>query len=51
MNGEKIALRIKWLYGVADMGIAMLTASIQFFLLYFYTDVVHIDPAMAGMAL
>ncbi len=51
MNGEKIALRIKWLYGVADMGIAMLTASIQFFLLFFYTDVVHIDPAMAGMAL
>lgn len=51
MMSEKIATGTKWLYGVADMGIAMLTASIQFFLLYFYTDVVHIDPAMAGMAL
>ena len=51
METEKIPTRIKWLYGVADMGIAMLTASIQFFLLFFYTDVVHIDPALAGTAL
>jgi GPH family glycoside/pentoside/hexuronide:cation symporter len=51
MNGEKISTRIKLLYGMADTGIAMLTASIQFFLLYFYTDIVHIDPAMAGTAL
>ncbi|RPI85699.1 MAG: MFS transporter [Chloroflexi bacterium] len=51
MSTEKISNRIKWLYGVADMGIAMLTASIQFFLLYFYTDVVRIDPALAGTAL
>jgi GPH family glycoside/pentoside/hexuronide:cation symporter len=48
---EKIATRIKLLYGVADLGIAMLTASIQFFLLIFYTDIAHIDPAMAGTAL
>jgi GPH family glycoside/pentoside/hexuronide:cation symporter len=51
MNTEKIPNKVKWLYGVADMGIAMLTASIQFFLLYFYTDIVHIDPALAGTAL
>jgi GPH family glycoside/pentoside/hexuronide:cation symporter len=51
MNTEKIPTKVKWLYGVADMGIAMLTASIQFFLLYFYTDIVHIDPALAGTAL
>jgi len=42
METEKISTRIKWLYGVADMGIAMLTASVQFFLLFFYTDIVHI---------
>jgi GPH family glycoside/pentoside/hexuronide:cation symporter len=48
---EKISSRIKVLYGVADLGIAMLTASIQIFLLIFYTDIVHIDPAIAGMAL
>ncbi len=51
METEKIPARIKWLYGVADLGIAMLTASIQFFLLFFYTDIVHIDPALAGTAL
>src|SRR5512139_1974952 len=51
METEKIPTRVKWLYGVADLGIAMLTASIQFFLLFFYTDVVHIDPALAGTAL
>ena len=51
MENEKIPTRIKWLYGVADLGIAMLTASVQFFLLFFYTDVVHIDPALAGTAL
>ena len=48
---EKISNKIKVLYGVADLGIAMLTASIQFFLLIFYTDIAHIDPAMAGTAL
>lgn len=51
METEKIRTKTKWLYGVADLGIAMLTASIQFFLLYFYTDVVHIDSALAGTAL
>jgi GPH family glycoside/pentoside/hexuronide:cation symporter len=48
---EKISTKIKLLYGVADLGIAMLTASVQFFLLIFYTDIAHIDPAMAGTAL
>lgn len=48
---EKLSTKLKVLYGVADLGIAMLTASIQFWLLFFYTDVAHIDPAMAGTAL
>jgi len=48
---EKLSAKIKVLYGVADLGIAMLTASIQFFLLYFLTDVVLVDPALAGTAL
>jgi GPH family glycoside/pentoside/hexuronide:cation symporter len=48
---EKLSAKVKLLYGVADLGIAMLTASVQFFLLYFLTDVVLVDPAMAGTAL
>jgi len=48
---EKLAARTKVLYGVADGGIAMLTASIQFFLLFFYTDVLGMDPGLTGTAL
>lgn len=48
---EKLSARVKVRYGVADLGIAMLTASVQFFLLYFLTDVVLVDPALAGTAL
>ncbi len=48
---EKLTAKAKVLYGVADLGIALLTASIQFFLLFFYTDIAGIDPALAGMAL
>lgn len=48
---EKLTLKSKVLYGIADLGISLLTASIQFFLLFFYTDIAGIDPALAGMAL
>ncbi|HLB64166.1 MAG TPA: MFS transporter [Anaerolineales bacterium] len=48
---ERLSARTKILYGVADCGIAMLTASLQFFLLFFYTDVLAIDPGLAGTAL
>ncbi len=51
MKKERLSDRIKLLYGVADLGIAMLTASVQFFLLYFLTDVVLVDSALAGTAL
>ncbi|MBU0928498.1 MAG: MFS transporter [Spirochaetes bacterium] len=48
---SKLALRTKIAYGVADLGISLLTASIQFFLLFFYTDILGIDPGIAGTAL
>ena len=44
MMSEKISAKTKVLYGMADLGIAMLTASVQFFLLYFLTDIVLVDP-------
>ena len=47
----RLANRTKVFYGIADLGISMLTASIQFFLLFFYTDIAGIDPALAGTAL
>jgi GPH family glycoside/pentoside/hexuronide:cation symporter len=51
LTTEKLRARTKILYGVADFGIAMLTASLQFFLLFFLTDVLAIDPGLAGTAL
>lgn len=51
LKAEKLPTRTKVLYGVADAGIAMLTASIQFFLLFFYTDVLGLDPGLSGTAL
>lgn len=51
LTTEKLPARTKVLYGVADSGIAMLTASLQFFLLFFYTDVLGMDPGLSGTAL
>jgi len=48
---EKLSLKTKIFYGIADLGISLLTASIQFFLLFFYTDIAGIDPGLAGTAL
>ena len=47
----KLPLKTKIAYGVADLGISLLTASIQFFLLFYYTDILGIDPGLAGTAL
>lgn len=48
---EKLSTPAKILYGIGDLGISLLTASIQFFLLFFYTDIAGIDPALAGTAI
>jgi GPH family glycoside/pentoside/hexuronide:cation symporter len=48
---EKIPLGNKLKYGLADLGFALITSAMQFFLLFYYTDVAGIDPALAGLAL
>jgi GPH family glycoside/pentoside/hexuronide:cation symporter len=48
---EKLHNGTKVIYGVADLGIQALTAAIQFWMLFFFTDVAHIDPGLAGTAL
>ncbi len=47
----KLALGTKVKYGLADLGFALITSAIQFFLLFYYTDVAGINPALAGSAL
>lgn len=48
---EKLGNKLKVIYGIGDLGIQALTASIQFWMLFFFTDVAHIDPGLAGTAL
>lgn len=47
----KVSNRIKVLYGIADSGIAMLTSIVQFFLLFYYTDIALLDAGLVGTAL
>ncbi len=45
---QKLTLGSKFRYGLADMGFALITSAMQFFLLYYYIDVAGINPALAG---
>ena len=48
---QKLTLGTKFRYGLADLGFSLITSAIQFFLLFYYTDVAGINPALAGSAL
>ncbi len=47
----RLTLGTKVRYGLADLGFALITSAMQFFLLFYYTDVAGINPALAGLAL
>jgi len=47
----KLSGKIKVLYGVAEFGISMMTSSLQFFLIFFYTDILGYSPSLVGTAL
>jgi GPH family glycoside/pentoside/hexuronide:cation symporter len=49
--GDRLSWRTKLLYGVGDIGNAVVNSAVQFFLLAFYTDGAFIDAALAGTAL
>jgi GPH family glycoside/pentoside/hexuronide:cation symporter len=52
MNTDiKLSFGKKVRFGVGDFGMSVIIASLQFFQLFYYTDVVGIDPALAGTAL
>jgi GPH family glycoside/pentoside/hexuronide:cation symporter len=48
---ERLSVRTKLLYGVGDVGNAVVNAAIQFFLMFFYTEAALIAPALAANAL
>ena len=50
-TAEKLSTRTKLLYGVGDVGNAVVNSAVQFFLMLFYTDGALIAPALASSAL
>jgi glycoside/pentoside/hexuronide:cation symporter, GPH family len=48
---QKLTMGDKFRYGLADLGFSLITSAMQFFLLFYYTDVALIDPGIAGLAL
>ena len=48
---EGLSIKTKLIYGVGDVGNAVVNSAIQFYLLAFYTDGALIAPALAGTAL
>jgi GPH family glycoside/pentoside/hexuronide:cation symporter len=51
MKQNHIPAPVKLFFGVADFGVSLLTACMQFYMLFYYTDVVKIDPGIAGTAM
>ncbi|MDD4000406.1 MAG: MFS transporter [Bacilli bacterium] len=47
----KLSFGSKMKFGVADFGMSAITSCIQFFMLFYYTDVVGINAALAGTAM
>ena len=52
MNSKgKLSVLTKMKYGVGDFGMAVVTAMLQFSMLFYYTDVVGVKPGLAGTAM
>lgn len=50
-TGKKLSVWTKLKFGIGDFGISATTALTQFYMLFYYTDVVGIDPGIAGTAM
>ena len=51
MKNGKLSVATKMKYGVGDFGMAVVTAMLQFSMLFYYTDVVGVKPGLAGTAM
>ncbi len=51
MSNDKLRTSTKLLYGLGDVGNAIVNSAVQFYLLIFYTDSALVGPALAANAL
>ncbi len=50
-SARKLSVWNKLKFGVGDFGMSAVTALLQFYMLFYYTDVVGIKPSVAGTAI
>ena len=50
-NSKKLSMATKLKYGVGDFGLAIVTAMLQFSMMFYYTDVVGVNAGIAGTAM
>lgn len=50
-NNGKLSAWAKLKFGIGDFGVSVMGALIQFYMLFYYTDVVGINPGLAGTAM
>lgn len=48
---RKLSVFDKLKFGVGEFGLSAITAMLQFYMLFFYTDIVGINPGLAGTAM
>ncbi len=48
---NKLSVATKILYGIGNTAFGLLASTVGFFLMFYYTDIAKIDPAMAGTAM
>ena len=51
MERKRLSVGSKLKFGVGDFGCSVITGLIQFYMLFYYTDIVGIDPGLAGTAM
>ena len=51
MKTKKLSVGAKLKFGVGDFGCSVITGLIQFYMLFYYTDVVGIKPGLAHLSL
>ena len=48
-NKLKVSTKLK--YGIGDFGMSLVSAMLSFSMLFYYTDVVGVNPGLAGTAM
>ena len=51
LTTTKLTFNEKLAYGAGDLGTSITTNILSFFLLFFFTNVAGLDPALAGLVL